>query len=759
MIRARRYAPSADVLNERKGSVFFRVLPWRSLLLLISALTAPVAAQTKATDPAAPVDAAIAAAEQALRQDERQVAESRYRDALYRAWMLKGALELADGRAPAARDAFDKAASAAVDNDEAMQALATMDLQLGDADAAVKILTRLVAAHPKEPERRRQLAQALIANRQVDEAVQALEEAHGFAPDDAETTFALATGYLRVKKVDEADRLFASVEKAHPIAQTYVLVGRSYRDAGQYDRAQKELRHALRLDPRVKRAHYYLGMTAVMAEGIVRVDEAIAEFQQELRLTPDDPLVNFRLGMALVEARREREALGPLRIAARSPAADWQTFQYLGRCQLALGSAADAVTSFQHAIDLAKSVSTEVQVGNLHYQFAQALRAAGRADEAEKEFVAATALATDRAQSYRDTLDRFIRDEGEAPGIAPVTVLAADSGPIGALAPEKRRVLGTRASAALVRAYQNLGIMQAQGGRFDRAAGLFEDAAALDPASADLQYSLGVAYFNLARYDKAAPALTKAVAANPANQDARRMLALSCLDIEDYARAASLLQDDAMRDTDPSLQLAYGMALVKSGRAADAEALFERLLTAHADSPQLNLVLGQAHAEQGDYDGAIASLKRALDAKADVAGANATLGIIYLKQGKLADAAVALQAELAAHPADVKSRYTLATVLDLDRQPDAAVRELQAVLKARPEYADARYLYGKILLAQGNADRAAGELEIAVKLAPDDANVHYQLGQAYQRLGRTDVAEKEFDAYRALKDKRRGGGK
>ena len=98
-------------------------------------------------------------------------------------------------------------------------------------------------------------------------------------------------------------------------------------------------------------------------------------------------------------------------------------------------------------------------------------------------------------------------------------------------------------------------------------------------------------------------------------------------------------------------------------------------------------------------------------------------------------------------------------VLDLDRNPDNAVRELQTVLKARPDYANARYLFGKILLSQGRAEQAATELELAAKLAPDDPNVHNQLGQAYQRLGKEDAAQKEFDAYRALKDKRRGGGK
>ena len=96
---------------------------------------------------------------------------------------------------------------------------------------------------------RRLLAQALVSNRKLDEAVQVLEEAHTVAPDDIETTFALATGYLRVKKVDAAERLFDQLTRARPIPQTYVLIGRAYRDAAQYQRARTALEHALALDP------------------------------------------------------------------------------------------------------------------------------------------------------------------------------------------------------------------------------------------------------------------------------------------------------------------------------------------------------------------------------------------------------------------------------------------------------------------------------------------------------------------------------
>src|SRR4029077_6361407 len=112
---------------------------------------------------------------------------------------------------------------------------------------------------------------------------------------------------------------FATVIAARPIAQTYVLVGRAYRDAGQYDRSRTALKKALALDPRVRRAHYYLGTSLFMAEAVVRLDEAIGEFRSELAIAPDDPLANLRLGMALVETRRERETLPTLPGAARAP--------------------------------------------------------------------------------------------------------------------------------------------------------------------------------------------------------------------------------------------------------------------------------------------------------------------------------------------------------------------------------------------------------------------------------------------------------
>jgi tetratricopeptide (TPR) repeat protein len=705
-------------------------------------------------DPMAALNAHVAAAERNLQIGERQLAESHFRSALLEGWMLTGAIAAADGRLTEARQAFTRAAAATASSRAAEQALAAVQLQLGDTDEALRILSRLAGMDPHDTAVRRLLAQGYVSSGRPEAAVQELEEAHADAPGDLETAFALAGGYARMKKIEAAERLFEQVAAKRPIPQTYVLIGRTYRDAGVYDRAVRALRQALTMDPRVRRAHYYLGGIALMSEGVVRLDEAIGEFQQERALAPGDALNNLRLGMALVVARREREALPLLEVVARTARPAPEAVEYLGRAQLAAGDAAQAVTTLRRALELAGPSADRARVGQIHYVLATALRQAGQAKEADAEFAEAQRLSAARATADRERLTRYMTDAGEAPGAgtlaAPLDAPALDGTSTAERAALTRQVGGTLARTCL-----NLGVLQAQGQRFARAAAFFEQAAAIDPAYPRVQYSLGVAYFNGNDYARAAPALQRAIDAEPQNAEARRMLAMASLNIGDYARAAELLASDPQRGSDPSIEYSYGLALVRSDRGAEAERVFSALLAAHGDTPELNVVLGQAHAQQGDFDAAIKVLRHAIEQKPGVADAHATLGIIYMKQGRLADSTRAFRDELAAHADDVKTRYTLATVLDLDGHQDEALTELRGVLRAKPDYADARYLHGKILLARGDAAGAAAALEIAVRLAPDEANIRYQLGQAYQKLGKTDQAQEQFQAYQRLKDQRR----
>ena len=703
---------------------------------------------------AAPLERAIAAAEASLRDGEVQAAESHYRSALLEGWLLIGTLDRIDDRLPESREAFRRASVSAVESRLALLALALVHLQMGEDAPAVQILTRLARKDPKDVQTRRLLAQALVASGQGERSVRELEEAAAAAPSDLELAFALATGYLRLKRVDNAARLFARVALARPMAQTHVLIARTYRDLGQPERARAELEMALKLDPRVRRAHYLLGKLIAAEKGRAGLEEAVTEFQAELRLAPQDPLANLELGMALLEFQRPEEALPALEIAARAEPPEASTLYYLGRSQLGVNRPAAAVVSLKRALELVERQggATNEQLRAIHNQLGQALRQMGETQEAAGHFAEGERLSAQGTVAVRERWARQMANEPE-PDRAPV-VPVIEASPLAALSASERVDLARRVRAELARTYLNLGVLHARGERFARAAEQFEKAAEVDPDFPQVQASLGVAYFNARQFDKATAPLTRALAANPADAGLKRTLAMAWLNTEAYAKAAELLQDDPELATNPSLQFAYGLALVKSDQAAKAERVFSRLLAQHGESPELSVLLGKAHAQMGEYSSAIESFQRALKLKPDVAEANGALGVIFLKQGRMAEAEAALRAELTRRPEDLQSQQNLAYVLDAEQRSEEALPLLRGILRSKPDFADARYLLGRILLAQGATQEAVEHLEAATRLAPDDANAHYQLGRAYTKLGRTEEAERQFEIFRQIKAKR-----
>ncbi len=745
------------------------------LTLLVSAVPpAAAAGGDRPTNPTVPLRAALRQADEALAQNEPEIAESRYRTALLEGWLLKGSLANEEGRLEEARKAFEHAAVSAVEVRRPYMSLALVELQAGVAERAVSLLRELKKQNLSDASVRRLLPRALMAADQVDEAIQEMEEVHILAPQSLENTYALARAYLGQKRLEEAEALFADLAERRPIAQTHVLIGRTYRDFGRWQPAHRALETALELDPRARRANYYLGSVDLFAQGLDVLDEAMAHFEAELEVSPDDPMTNLYLGAALVEQHRYEEALPRLEAASRLIGDRPDPFQFLGRSYLALGRFDEAAAAFQRALNIAESEPRhpaakdtvdrrERQLSSLHYQLAQSLRRGGDEEAAAVHFTAAKRSSATSAEGSRELLELYLGGEEDEENLAAST-WPLELSPLSGVDPRERAAVEQAVTRGLVQAYFNLGVMQTKAGGFDLAAKLYALAAEVEPVASEgsprIQYALGTALFNDRQFEQATAPLERALEEAPGDRHAssvsqrenlRRMLALAHFNSDGYQRTAELLRDDSGRAANPSLEYTYAVALVRSGRAAEAEPVFSRLLAENADWPELNVLLGQVHAQQDDYEQAAKYLGRALELKSDVAEAQATLGDIYLRQGKLAEAEEALRAELRSHPEDVRSKYTLAVVLDLNRKPDAALEVLGPLLEARPDLADGRYLLGKILLAKGNAEEARAQLEAAAELAPEDANVRYQLGQAYQRLGQREKAGREFEEYRRLK--------
>jgi Flp pilus assembly protein TadD len=613
-----------------RGALPLPLRRWSAGFLLGGALIAPAWGES-AADPAAPLDLAIAAAEGSLAKGEFPAAEDHYHAALFQGWLLKGSLEGFDHRLPEARQALEQATTYAPQDAAERRSLATAFVQVGDADAAVALLTPLAARDPRDAETRLLLAKSLTVVGQYDQAVAKLDEASASVADDPKMAFLLGVEYLWLKRPEPAERLFAQVVRARPIPQSHILIGRAYRDAGEYGRARDELRAALAQDPGVRRAHYYLGMVALADAntGPKRLALARVEFEEELKLEPQDPLANDQLGEVLIEAGRPAEALPFLETAVRvDPRAAYACS--LGRNQLALDRPAEAAGTLRRALDLAATqAAPDSDVQKIHYLLGLALRKLGQTEEA----------ATHLAEARR--LSAAAEGGSEASPAARATRWATEGSPLAALSPAARAEILGRAVGGLARAYLNLGVLRAQSPapaesrqRFAQAAALFASAADLDPDFPKVQLSLGIARFNARQFHEAVAPLERALAAAPDDPGLRSMLATSLLNTEAWGRAAELLRSDPERDTNPTLQSGYALALVRSGRGAEAESVLSELVAQRGESAELRLLLGQALLAQGKADDAVPQLQAAARLAPEDPRPHDELGHAYEKLGR-----------------------------------------------------------------------------------------------------------------------------
>ena len=192
----------------------------------------------------------MAAAETSLREGEFQAAESHYRDALLEGWLLMGTLARVEGRPLEARDAFRRASTSAVENRPRAPGPGPRAPPAGrdrpgrgDPETPRARETR-GTSRPAGCSRRRCGRRAARASR-----CGSWRTLRALGARRRELAFALAAGYLGAKRVDDAARLFAQIALDRPIPQTRVLIGRTYRDFGEYERARAELRTALQAGP------------------------------------------------------------------------------------------------------------------------------------------------------------------------------------------------------------------------------------------------------------------------------------------------------------------------------------------------------------------------------------------------------------------------------------------------------------------------------------------------------------------------------
>lgn len=188
-------------------------------------------------------------------------------------------------------------------------------------------------------------------------------------------------------------------------------------------------------------------------------------------------------------------------------------------------------------------------------------------------------------------------------------------------------------------------------------------------------------------------------------------------------------QTDAPVEASPDEAVAVGVQMIRTGRFAAAENVFDQVLEAFPDHPNALHFMGLLRAQQQHMDEAIALVVRAVEVAPDNAHAWNNLGNLYLQTGRPNEAAEAYQRCLSIAPDAPEALANIGFMLRRIGAIDDAEFLYRRALAEHPDFPEALNNLGAILVARRAYEEAEPLLKRAIEVEP-------QFSAPYTNLGR-----------------------
>ncbi|HZP18395.1 MAG TPA: tetratricopeptide repeat protein [Terriglobales bacterium] len=682
----------------------------------------------------------------------------------YRAFLAVAFEQMANARSRAGSFAeafqlFEEACALAPDSVPLRVAYSMALLQGGQPATAKVQVEKAVQLAPKDKDAQYLLGRILFESGDYKGAKQHLEAAA--ASMQGELTFqvgyTLALTYLMLKDANRASLLFDEMLIGFgDSAPLHVYFGHGYLMTGNYDRAITEFKRALEKDPKVREAHYWLGLAYLARDEDKGWDENAAEDRAEIANNPDDFRPHYDLGNIALKLHRTEEAERELKRASEIQPDNPDPLIALGELLISQRRLPEAEAAMSKAIALTKDPSRGAyQINRAYYVLGRIQVETGRREEGVKNLKIATEL-REKTQAPANRDSGAAAAEERISSAKPMRPEALTS----TVSPEQQKQLDAyfeQLKPAIADAYNNLGVAAGAHNDLATAIAYFRKASQWYPALNTLDRNLGMASFHAGNFEDAIQPLWRALGQNPDDQRVRAALGLSYFTLKNYQGTVETLRPiEKTVAGDPGAGVAYAVSLIKTGKYEQGMAILTALEKANPNIAGLHAAMGETYADQGIYAGAIDEYRKSLALDPAQPRIRFLLGVSLLRNGQPSEAVPELRAALKGSPSDVSAKYHLALALLQLEQKEEARALLQQVITEDPRYADGYYQLGKMQLEGGDAKQAIASLESAAALSPRSDYIHYQLSLAYGRDSRPDDAQREMKLYQALKTARQG---
>ncbi len=191
----------------------------------------------------------------------------------------------------------------------------------------------------------------------------------------------VASDYVLFKDYPDADKWFSRAVEWNPQdALGWYYLGRTKYNENRFEEAIAAFEQCLKIEPRNVKAEDNLGLSY---EGLNRNDEAMAAYRTAIAWQADAAVRNsgpyLDLGSLLVDTDRSEEALPYLLEAARLAPEEYRVHRQLGKAYAHLNQLAEAGAELEKAAELAPENAP------VHFMLAQVYRRQGLLDKAKSE--------------------------------------------------------------------------------------------------------------------------------------------------------------------------------------------------------------------------------------------------------------------------------------------------------------------------------------------------------------------------------------
>lgn len=470
----------------------------------------------------------------------------------------------------------------------------------------------------------------------------------------------------------------------------------------------------------------------LMVQGIAldrlgKPQEALALYEQAIRLDPDHFAAHHNKGLALLQLGRNEEALAAYEqaillyetgaskgkdLTRHTDSSLTNTYDQKGLVLRRLGRLEEALAAYEQAIHL------DPMNGTAYNNKGNVLVNLGRREEGLNAYEQAIRLDPMNASAYNNKGDVLInlgkREE--------------------ALASLEQAI---RLDPIFARPYCHKGKALLQLGRHKEAQVAYEQAIRLDPKLVsdvgEAYIDQGVALRRLRRQEEALDVYEQAIRFDPKLALAHSNKGNVLLDLGRLEEALAAYEQAI--SLDPKLALAYsnkGNVLLKLERREEAQSFFQQAINL---DPTLATPI----------DKILHSYKQAVHLKRTSAANYHNLAITLLQQGEPQKALALLEQAIGLDPTLANAYYYKGLALLQVRRLEEALIPLEQAIGLNSKLADAYHCKGAALSELGRQEEALTAYEQAIHLDPRLALTHFHKGLVLKQLGRRDEAQAAYE--------------